>query len=235
MRRFIPFLAGLVGVMAPCVVGQGTRSGSPPNLAGVYRVIPNGTTLSGGLKNSGSPGDISLLRKAGAQAKTVNPNDDPGRTCQPVGPFRMMARDGVTVEFAPATGLLAMLYADYLHGVMRIVYMNRGHKEHIVDGPEPGQEPGPTWLGDSIGRWEGPTLVVDTVGFNTRTWLNDSGAQHSEALHLIERIRQVPGGQYVEYKVTAEDPNVLSRPYTYTRYLKKLDTEIEDEICTDAP
>jgi hypothetical protein len=96
-------------------------------------------------------------------------------------------------------------------------------------------EPGPTWLGDSIGRWEGETLLVDTVGLNTRTWLNDSGAQHSEALHLIERIRPILGGQYLEYKMTAEDPSALAKPYTYTRYFKKLDRDFQDDICVDEP
>ena len=239
MQRFASALTG-VCVLAASVFAQGTEGGAPPlasrpDLAGVYQSIPNASVLPGGLRNSGSPGEISLLPKAAAQAKTINLKDDPTRTCQPVGPFRMTARDAMEFELAPATGLIAMLYEDYLHGVMRLIYLNRGHKEHIVDGPEPGMEPGPTWLGDSIGRWDGETLVVDTVGFNTRTWLNDAGAQHSEALHLIERIRPVLGGQYLEYKMTAEDPNTLAKPYTYTRYFKKLDKEIEDEICIDKP
>jgi len=235
MGRFVPVLAAVLSAWVPCAWAQGTRAGASPDLAGVYQAIPNGTTLPGGLKNSGSPGEISLLPKAVAQAKTINLKDDPLRMCQPIGQFRMMARDGVKIELAPATGLLAMLYENALLGVLRIIYLNRGHVPHVVDGPEPGQEPGPTWLGDSIGRWEGDTLLVDTVGLNTRTWLNDAGAQHTEALHLIEKIRPVLGGQYLEYKMTAEDPNVLAKPYTYTRYFKKLDTEIVDEICVDEP
>lgn len=235
MTRFIPILAAVLGTGVQCALAQGTHAGAPPDLAGVYQSIPNGTVLPGGLANSGSPGEISLLPKAAAQAKTINLKDDPLRMCQPLGPFRMMARDGVKIELAPATGVIAMLYENLLLGVMRIVYLNRGHVPHVVDGPEPGQEPGPTWLGDSIGHWEGETLLVDTVGFNTRTWLNDAGAQHSEALHLIERIRPVLNGQYLEYKMTAEDPNALAKPYTYTRYFKKLDTEIEDDVCVDAP
>jgi hypothetical protein len=190
--------------------------------------------LPGGLRNSGSPAEISLLPKAQALAKATNLKDDPMRMCQPIGPFRLMARDGVTIEFAPATGLLVMLHKDMLLGVMRIVYMNRGHKEHVVDGPEPGMEPGPTWLGDSIGHWAGQTLIVDTVGFNTRTWLNDAGAPHSESLHLIERIRPVLEGQYLEYKMTAEDPNTLAKPYTYARYFKKMDDEIQEDECVDS-
>jgi hypothetical protein len=225
----------LLVLAACCAWAQGTRPSAPPDLAGVYQAIPNGGTLPGGLKNSGSPSEISLLPEAAAKAKTINLKEDPLRMCQPIGPFRMMARDGVKIELAPASGLVVMLYENILLGVMRIVYLNRGHVPHVVDGPEPGQEPGPTWLGDSIGHWEGDTLLVDTLGFNTRTWLNDAGAQHSESLHLIERIRPVLGGRYLEYKMTAEDPNALAKPYTYTRYFKKLDTEIEDDICVDEP
>jgi hypothetical protein len=231
----MPVLAMLLGGWMPRVSAQGTRPGPSPDLAGIYQSVPNGITLPGGLKNSGSPSEISLLPKAAAQAKTISPKDDPLRTCQPIGPFRMMAREATSLELAPATGLMAMLFEDYLRGVMRIIYMNRGHVAHVVDGPEPGMEPGPTWLGDSIGRWEGETLLVDTVGLNTRTWLNDSGAQHSEALHLIERIRPILGGQYLEYKMTAEDPSALAKPYTYTRYFKKLDRDFQDDICVDEP
>jgi hypothetical protein len=166
--------------------------------------------------------------------KAIDLKDDPLRMCQPLGEFRMMARDGVTIELAPATGMIAMLFENTALGVMRIIYLNRGHVAARANGPEPGIEPGGTWLGDSVGRWEGQTLVVDTTGFNTRTWLNDAGAQHSEALHLTERIRSVLGGQYLEYKMTVEDPNALAKPYTYARYFKKLDREIEDDICVDA-
>jgi len=230
----VPALAALAGAWVPSMLAQGTSRYTPPDLAGVYQSIPNGTTLPGGLKNSGSPAEISLLPKAAAQAKTINLKDDPIRTCQPIGEFRFMARDGVKIELAPATGLLVMLFENAALGAMRILHLSRDH--HVdppAEGPEPVTDTGGIWLGDSIGHWEGDTLLVDTAGFNTRTWLNDAGAQHSDALHLIERIRPVLGGRYLEYKMTAEDPMTLARPYTYTRYFKKLDTEFEDEICID--
>ena len=70
-------------------------------------------------------------------------------------------------------------------------------------------------------------------GFNERTWLNDTGAQHTDALHLIERIRPVLGGKYLEYKVTADDPKALAKPSTYVRYCEKLTTEIMEDVCED--
>ena len=168
--------------------------------------------------------------------KTVNPKDDPWRKCQPIGQFRMMARERTKVELAPARGMLVMLFEDVAHGLMRTIYLNRGHLDHPVPGPDTIttiEPPKGTWFGDSIGHWEGDSLVVDTIGFNIRTWLNDAGAQHSEVLHLVERIRPIREGQFLEYKMNAEDPMVLARPYTYTRYYQRLSTEIAEVICRD--
>lgn len=194
-----------------------------PDLHGVYQSIPDGATLPGGLKNAGSPAGLALLPEAARQAKTVDLKQDPWKMCQPVGPFRMMAKDQTKFELVQVNTMMVMLFEDLSHGMMRPIYLKRGHPAKIEQ----------TWLGDSVGRWEGDTLVVDTVGFNDQTWLNEEGVPHSEALHLVERIRPILRGQYLEYKVTAEDPKALAQPHTYTRYYKKLDTEIADDVCHD--
>jgi hypothetical protein len=190
-----------------------------PALQGVYQSIPDGTALAGGLKNSGSPAAIELLQSAPKPAQ----GKDPWKMCQPAGPFRMMAAPGTKIELAPVSTMIVMLFEDLSHGMLRTIYMKRGHPAKLE----------PTWLGDSVGRWEGDILVVDTVGFNGETWLNDAGAGHSDALHLVERIRPVLKGEYLEYKVTAEDPKALARPAAYTRYYKKLATEVMDDVCRD--
>jgi hypothetical protein len=194
-----------------------------PDLAGVYQIIASGTALPSGLKNAGSPEDIALLPAAAQQMKSANPKQDPARACAPVGPFRMMAWEGNKIELIPAHGMIVMLFEDLSHGVMRTIYLNRGHAEKFEAN----------WMGDSVGRWEGSTLVVDTVGFNDKTWLNGAGAQHSDALHLVERIRPVLEGKYLEYKVTAEDPKILAKPYTYTRYYERRKAEIQENLCQD--
>jgi hypothetical protein len=194
-----------------------------PNLQGVYQSIPNRTTLPGGLKNAGSPAAISLLPQAAQQAKSIDLKKDPWKACQPVGPFRMMAKEQTKIELVQVSGMIVMLFEDLSHGMSRTIYLKRGHPaKHEL-----------TWLGDSVGKWEGDTLVVDTTGFNDRTWLNEEGAQHSDALHLVERIRPLLDGQYLEHKMTAEDPQTLAQPYSYTRYFKKLDTEVMDDPCQD--
>lgn len=235
MRTFLVAGISLWFASIPAVFAQGTVPSALTNLAGVYRSIPNSATLPGSLKNSGSPNEIQLQPAAAERMKTVNPKGDPWRTCQPVGQFRMMAKEGATVEFAPVPGMFVILYEDVAHGLFRPVYMNRGHLEGPVVAADPAiAATNGTWFGDSVGHMEGDTLVIDTTRFNDRTWLNDAGAQHSDALHLIERIRPILGGQYLEYRMTAEDTMTLAKPYTYTRYFEKRNAEIAEDICRDA-
>ena len=216
-------VAAVFGAL-PLAAQQKTASAPKTiDLQGVYQSIPNSATLPGGLKNSGSPSAISLLPSVAEQAKSMDLKKDPWKTCQPVGPFRMMAVDQVKLELVPVTSQLVILYEDLSHGLRRSILLKRGHPDKLE----------PTWLGDSVGKWEGDTLVIDTAGFNDQTWLNAEGAQHSDALHLVERIRPVLAGQYLEYKMTAEDPKALAKSYSYTRYFKKLDTEIVDDPCQD--
>jgi hypothetical protein len=226
MKTLAQFL-GLVALpilYAPLTMAQQGRAvAAQPDLQGVYQSIPDRMTLPGGLKNTGSPAAIALLPQAVQQARSIDLKTDPWKQCQPVGPFRMMAKEQTKIELVPVSAMIVMLFEDLSHGMMRTIYLKRGHPAKLE----------PTWLGDSIGRWDGDTLVVDTAGFNDSTWLNDEGAQHSDALHLVERVRPVLGGQYLEYKMTAEDPKALARPYSYTRYYKKVDTEVMDDPCQD--
>ena len=212
-------LAVLAILCAPAAMAQT----STPSLQGVYQSIPNSTTLPGGLKNAGSPAAVGLLPEAARQARSVDLKKDPWKMCQPVGPFRMMAAEQAKIELVQVNAMIVMLFEDLSHGMMRTIYLKRGHPAQLE----------PTWLGDSVGRWENGALVVDTIGFNDKTWLNEEGAQHSSELHLVERIRPVLDGQYLEIKMTAEDPKTLVKPYSYTRYYQKLDTEVMDDVCQD--
>jgi len=86
---------------------------------------------------------------------------------------------------------------------MRIVYTDGSqHPEGHID----------FWLGDSRGRWEGETLVVDVIHFNGETWFDKAGNFHSEALHLVERFTLL-GPDHINYEVTVEDPKVFTRPW----------------------
>ncbi len=92
----------------------------------------------------------------------------------------------------------------------------------------------PTWLGHSIGHWDGDTLVVDTVGMNDKTWLDTAGHPHSDALRIVERIRRVDHNT-LENTLTFEDPKTYTKPWS-SKIIYKLHPDWalhEDVICED--
>lgn len=194
-----------------------------PNLAGVYRALDGKIVLPGGLRNEGSPADLQVTPAAAERLRTEKPGVDPASMCQPVGPFRMMAREAVTIEIVPvlSRNLVMLLFEDISHGHLRTLR---------VDGTLP-SAPEPTWHGHSVASWDGDAFVVNTTGFNDRIWLNDAGVRPSPALRLTERFRLVLADRYLEYRVVAEDPDVLARPASYVRYFERLSTEIGEDLC----
>ena len=211
----------------PVEAGAGPRAGDAAKLralAGIYEPVPVGMTLPGGLKPSGTPNDMSLVSAAQATAKSRNLEFDPAKHCMVVGPFRMMARDDNRFELLTTGNRLTMMFERIALGNKREIYL--GRSEHTTKGD-------PTFLGDSVGRFDGDTLVVETTRFNDATWLNDQGAPHSDALRLVERLRLVGGGRFLEYQVTAEDPKVLAKAYSYTRYYQRSTDELQEDFCED--
>jgi len=193
-------------------------------LAGIYEPVPTGIALPGGVKASGSLADVPLLPAAQQTAKSRDLQFDPAKHCMVVGPFRMMARDDNRFEVLTTGNRVTLMFERIALGNKREIYL--GRREHSTKGD-------PTYLGDSIGRLEGDTLIVDTTRFNDATWLNDAGAPHSDALHLVERFRPVGGGRYLEYQVTADDSKTLAKPYTYTRYYQRSNAELQEDFCED--
>jgi len=213
--------AGFISVVVARVSDSSPAAGKVPDLTGIYQVVPNNVILPGGLRNTGGPEQVSLQLSALEIQKTRAPKDDLAKLCMPVGPFRMMAWEGNKIDLYVSPGRITMLFENTALGQMRTIYLDRPHTRGMY------------WVGDSIGHWNGDTLVVDTTDFNNYTWLNEAGAPHSDRLHLTERYRLVRGGNDLEVKVTAEDPEVLSKPYTYTRYYEKVNTEIQELVCWD--
>jgi hypothetical protein len=83
----------------------------------------------------------------------------------------------------------------------------------LVNMGEPIEPPVDTWMGQSNGRWDGDTLVVETTGFNERTWFDRAGNYHTNALKVTERFTPL-GENHLQYSATIEDPNVFTRPWT---------------------
>jgi hypothetical protein len=91
------------------------------------------------------------------------------------------------------------------------------------------------WMGDSRGRWEGDTLVVDVTYFNDETWFDNAGNYHSDALHVVERYTPLDA-DHINYQATIEDPKVFTRPWKIDvllyRHLEK-NFQLLDYECVD--
>jgi len=86
------------------------------------------------------------------------------------------------------------------------------------------------WQGDSVGRWEGDTLVIDTANFNGKTWLNQNGEMVSHAEHVVERLTPVDGDT-IMYEATVTDPIVYTRPFTIRFPLRRQAGELLEVAC----
>jgi len=102
-----------------------------------------------------------------------------------------------------------------------------------TDGRAHKKDPNPSYYGDSVGRWEGDTLVVDSTGFVEDSWFGEDGYFHSDAMHVIERFWR-DGGNLI-YQVTVDDPKVLTTPWTEPPHVVKPSTEPLEEspACKD--
>jgi hypothetical protein len=107
------------------------------------------------------------------------------------------------------------------------------YREIFLDGRPLPKDPNPDWMGYSIGHWEGDTLVIESAGFNDRTWLDDLGHPHTEALRVTERLHRRDFG-HMEIIRTAVDPGALAQPWTVPVKLELYaDTEPLEYVCNE--
>ena len=108
---------------------------------------------------------------------------------------------------------------------------NSPHRTVFTDGRDLPEDPNPAWLGYSIGRWEGDTLVVTTAGFNDSAWLDSAGHPQTESLRITERYHRRDFG-HMDFEMTIDDPTVFTRPFTVkTERLLAPDTALLEFIC----
>ena len=91
----------------------------------------------------------------------------------------------------------------------------------------------PSWYGESVGHYEGDTLVVDTIGQNDKTFVDIYRTPHTAKLHVVERWRMVDGGQMMEAVFTVEDPGAFYEPWTAMRRYRRVKQEPDEAICAE--
>jgi hypothetical protein len=188
-----------------------------PDLSGLWRADPGGYSLNivSDLKpNELLPWADELSRKRSEEFG----KDHPGYQCMPdIGAFSMV-------------GIFKILQTP---STMAFLPEGGQFRQVLTDGRALPVDPQPTWGGYSIGRWEGDVFVVESAGFNDRTWLDFSGHPHSEALRVTERIRR-PDFGHLQIELTFNDPKAYTRPWTI-KYEATLaaDTELLESVCNE--
>jgi hypothetical protein len=190
------------------VGGTGTDPTAPPSLASQQVV-----TEPAPYKPEAARRVLELFNRRGI--------DDPTTHCLPPGIPRLNIVSLFPIEIVQTPKRIVFMY-EYMN-VFRSIPINAKHSDDL----------GPTYVGDSVGRWQGDTLVVDVVGFNDKTWLTGTGTFHSESLHVVERYTRVSKDQ-INYEATIEDPEVLTRPWTIrTTMMLREGTRVQEFVCAE--
>src|SRR6202035_5700568 len=164
------FLEGTPKPPAPIPKGPTPRmANGKPNFSGVWN-SPDFGSLGGPLPLQPWAQKLADERKKNGEV------DDPEAKCLPGGVPRISPSP---MKIVQTSDLIVMLFEGNVHSY-RQFFLGRGHDKTLD----------PSYFGESVARWDGDTLVVDTVNFNTNTWLNTGGAPHTEQLHVFERYRR---------------------------------------------
>jgi len=146
--------------------------------------------------------------------------DDPEANCLPTGVPRMAPYPWRIVQ-TPTH--VFFLFEGNIHSFRQIFLDGRKHPADLD----------PTWYGDSIGSWEGDTLVVDSIGFNDKFWFDFAGHPHTEQLHIVERFRR-PDLGHLDIEATITDPGAYTRPFTmYGHSVLQANADLFEYICNE--
>ena len=148
--------------------------------------------------------------------------ENPASRCLPQGIPRADIFSYAPFKIIQTPGLIAVLYE-----------VDNTHRQIYTDDRKLPLEPQPAWLGYSIGKWEGDTLVVDAAGFNDKSWLDSMGHPHSEDLRIQERFHRRDFG-HMDLSITIDDPKMYTKPFMIkvTEVLLP-DTDILESICNE--
>jgi hypothetical protein len=222
MLRTFTFLAVVLAGAQTCVIAADQASAGP-DLSGVWlldRTVPALRSVDGAALPFTAEGRAAY-QAVMADRKAGKTQDLTRKYCLPDGVPRLLtARAPFEIVQTPGQ-------VTFLHEARHI------YRALPVDGPP--IDPNlliESYMGNANARWDGAVLVIDSVGFNTETWLDDSGLQHSEELQTTERWQKLAGGRQLQVDVSITDPRYFMKPWT-TRFTfsKRSDLGIVEYVC----
>ena len=221
------FLAAIpAATLAIAQSGAATASAVPrtpdgrPDLSGLWQ-RPYVPDMTRNAKDQVGAAALPFTEEGAAIFKAYDPAkfDYTGR-CLPQGLTRSM-NSPFPMEIFQSPGKVAFLYEAW--NVFHVVPIGREHQK----------DPDPTWMGNSVAKWDGDTLVVDTIGFNDRTNMDTVGHPHSDRMHVVERFTRTDA-THMAYEVTVEDPKIYTKSWKNSRvFTLRPDWEIMEYSCEE--
>lgn len=225
-------IAVLVGCLANVVVlaatpdAHGSRdvrvAASVPDISGVWftRGYDRRIRPMDGSETPWQPWSKAEFDRRADAEKAGAPLLDPTAACLPSGMPRLIAAP-YPLEIVQTPDATVFLYET--HHLFRVIHMNGKHPKKVK----------PSYMGHSIGHWEGDTLVVDTIGLTQITQIDEAGTMHSDALRVTERIRKVDA-ETLETVFTIDDPKAFTKPWTAVRTFKwRPDVRLFEYVCEE--
>ena len=206
-----------------------------PDLSGVWQNVgigPPGAEGTGGTPKTvffdlihgmnGAPPPFQPWAAAlAAQRKQDEAKDNPDARCLPLGPLQMLAHP-LPKKILQSPGLVVILHER-----------NMEFRQIYTDGRQLPEDPQPSWYGYSSGRWEGETLIVETVGLRDGLWADFYGSPLTDQARMTERFRRPTYGT-LEIQVTIDDPKAYTRPWTVSVNQRiALDTDLLEYACLE--
>jgi len=192
-----------------------------------YKYVPNGT----GAQPTFRIGDVTNPNlKQWAKDVMKKDNDEvlAGKvaftarsSCRLAGVPGFMVMGGGQVYFVQSPREVLIMFDGDAH--VRRIHMNAQHTAN----------PKPSWYGDSVGKYEGDTLVIDTIGLNAKTFVDAYRTPHTEKIHVVERWRLIEGGDKLEVHVTVTDPDTFNQPWQAIRRYQRGKGVFPENICAE--
>ncbi len=228
MRSLIRFTLAAALLITPAlaqIAGRG-RGAPPPGPPGPVPVLSDGHPDLSGIWNGqrivkqDGPFMLPWAEKLVAERATTSGADDFEARCLPGGPPR--AAPYHTSLFSTPK-LVLILFEGNTHM----------YRQLFVDGSDHPKDLKPTFYGDSRAHWDGDTLVVDTIGFNDKSWIDMAGHPHTKQMHLTERFHRRDYGN-LEIGIVIDDPGTYTKPWTQSR-VTTLETgmEMTEYVCNE--
>jgi hypothetical protein len=193
-----------------------------PDLTGTWQPRPGYT---GNIARDLKPGEVPFqpwAEKLYKHRQETLSKDDPQAYCVLSGVPRQNVVPYPFKIFYTTTGTIVIIY-EALHSYRQI----------FMDGRELPKDPNPTWMGYSVGHWEGDTLVVNSSGFVENNWLDNGGHMGTESLKTTERFRRRDWG-HIDLELTIDDPKAYTKPWTVKLGFNAVpDTDLIEYVCTE--